>query len=81
MTANQGESVGRRLVVYLPTAIAGAVMLWLVAYGVYVLRGRNLDGIRPRHIVNGLLLWFVLSPVLIGMVRGFARGRRGLVRS
>jgi len=63
---------------YIPSIVAMVTLAVAIAYGTFAMRGYDLSAIMPRHYVNGVLLWFFLSPVLLGLLRGARRSRRHL---
>ena len=63
---------------YVPSILAMATLAFVIAYGTFAMRGYDLSAIMPRHYVGGALLWFFLSPVLIGLLRGARRSHRHL---
>ena len=66
---------------YAPSVAFMAVIAVLIALVTWELRGRSIDRIYARHYVHGLLLWFVLSPVLLGILRGVRRSRRHITHA
>ncbi len=63
---------------YIPSILAMGTLAVVIGYGTFAMRGFDLSAIMPRHYVGGALLWFFLSPVLIGLARGARRSRRDL---
>lgn len=70
----------RQVRCYVPSLVCAVVTAVLIAYGVWLLRNRDVEAIRTRHLVNGFLLWWVITPVIIGTVRGVRRSARHLTR-
>ncbi|MCC7492398.1 MAG: hypothetical protein IT204_08640 [Fimbriimonadaceae bacterium] len=61
---------------YVPSILFMVTVALLIAWGTWELRGRQWAALRPRHFVNGALLWFVMTPVLLGIGRGARRNLR-----
>lgn len=70
----------RQVRCYLPSLVCAAVTAGLIAHGIWVMRDRDIEEIKTRHIVNGFLLWWVITPVIIGTIRGCRRTTRHLTR-
>ncbi|NUQ01778.1 MAG: hypothetical protein HUU35_18185 [Armatimonadetes bacterium] len=66
---------------YFPTLVAMLLVGLAIAYGTYLMQGSDLTRISGRHYVNGVLLWFVMSPVVLGLARGTRRSLRHMKRA
>ncbi len=66
---------------YAPSMMAMAMVAVILAYGLYAMQGFDIQRIGWRHCINCALLWFVISPVIVGLMRGVRRSRRHLTRA
>ncbi len=65
-----------RLVCYFPSFFWMTVSALAIAWLTWVMQDRDMKAIKAKHYVHGALLWFVMTPVVIGIVRGIRRSRR-----
>ncbi|MBI2297588.1 MAG: hypothetical protein HYU66_01325 [Armatimonadetes bacterium] len=65
---------------YAPTAVLMLGLLVLTGWGLWLMQGKEVRAIQPRHMVMGFLGWIVAGPVIVGLFRGWRRQRRHLGR-
>ena len=70
-----------RMACYLPSIIWMVLCAWGIAWLTYVMLDRQMANIKPKHYVHGALLWFIMTPVLIGLTRGIRRTARHVRRT
>lgn len=65
---------------YAPTVVGMVALGVVIAWATWAMHGKDITALRLFHIMNALLAWLVLAPVVVGLIRGIRRHRRHLTR-
>jgi len=65
---------------YVPALIGSVIFAFLLGLSLFLAQGGDLRRIKPRQVLDGMIIWFCLGPVLIGTIRGWRKTIRRRLR-